>query len=80
MANWDASLTWEGDEDPEWEPSQCLREIEAQIDKGGLTSKKQMVNQLKVNLQYGSQADIWFKDLMKTEKDTYKHLVDMFKM
>ena len=39
-----------------------------------------MVNQLKVNLQYGSQADIWFKDLMKTEKDTYKHLVDMFKM
>ena len=56
-----------------------MREIEAQINKDGLTSDKQMVNQFKVNLWYSSQADIWFKDLTKTEKDTYNHLVDAFK-
>ena len=39
-----------------------------------------MVNRLKVNLLYGSQVDIWFEDLAKTEKDTYKHLVDAFKL
>ena len=79
MVNQDTSLAWEGDEDPKREPSQFLREIEAQINKDGLTSDKQMVNQFKVNLQYGSQADIWFEDLAKTEKDTYNHLVDVFK-
>ena len=38
-----------------------------------------MVNWFKVNLRYGSQADIWFKDLTKTEKDMYDRLVDAFK-
>ena len=79
MANQDASLTWESDEEPKQEPSQFLREIEVQIDKDDLTSDKQMVNWFKVNLWYGSQADIWFKDLTKTEKDMYDHLVDAFK-
>ena len=80
MENQDVSLAWEGDENPEWEPGQFLREIEAQIDKDGLTTEKQMVNQFKVNLRYGSQADIWFEDIAKTEKDTYDHVVSAFKV
>ena len=80
MANQDASLAWEGNKDSECEPGQFLREIEAQIDKDCLTTEKQMVNRFKVNLWYGSQADIWFEDLAKMEKDTYDHLVTAFKV
>ena len=38
-----------------------------------------MVNQFKVNLRYGFQADLWFEDLLSTEKDMYTHLVAAFK-
>lgn len=79
MSTHNASLAWEGDEDPKREPGQFLREIEAQIDKDGLVVDKQMVRRLRVNLRYGSQADLWFEDLMATEKDTYDHLVEAFK-
>ena len=78
MSRQDASLAWEGDEDPKREPGQFLREIEAQIDKDALTTETQMVNRFKVNLRYGSQADSWFAELAKTEKDTYAHLVEAF--
>ena len=78
MSHCDASLAWEGDEDLKREPGQFLREIEAQIDKDGLVTDKQMISQFKVNLRYGFQADLWFTDLEKKEKDTYEHLVEAF--
>ena len=51
-----------------------------QIDRDGLTNNRQMVNHLKVNLHYGSKADLWFTSLKSTEKDTYAHLEAMFKL
>lgn len=78
MSHRDASLAWEGDEDPKREPGQFLREIEAQIDKDGLVTDKQMISRFKVNLRYGFQADLWFADLDKKDKDTYEHLVTAF--
>ena len=79
MSHCNASLAWEGNEDPKCKPGQFLREIEAQIDKDGLVTDKQMISRFKVNLQYGFQADLWFADLEKKEKDTYEHLVEAFK-
>ena len=78
MSHRDASLAWEGDKDPKHEPGQFLREIEAQINKDGLLTDKQMISRFKVNLRYGFQADLWFADLNKAEKDTYDHLVAAF--
>ena len=78
MSHHDASLAWEGDKDLKRKPGQFLREIEAQIDKDGLITDKQMISQFKVNLQYGFQANLWFTDLEKKEKDTYEHLVEAF--
>ena len=78
MSHWDASLAWEGDKDPKCEPGQFLREIKAQIDKDGLLTNKQMFSRFKVNLWYGFQANLWFVDLDKVEKDTYEHLVEAF--
>ena len=79
MSHRNASLTWEGDKDPKHEPGQFLREIESQINKDSLVTDKQMISQFKVNLRYGFQANLWFTDLEKKEKDTYKYLVEAFK-
>lgn len=51
-----------------------------QIDRDALTTDKQMVNRLKVNLRYGFEADLWFSSLKSTEKDTYDHLETAFKV
>ena len=79
MSHHNASLAWEGDEDLKCKPGQFLREIEAQINKDSLVTDKQMISWFKVNLQYSFQADLWFTDLEKKEKDTYEHLVEAFK-
>ena len=79
MSHCDASLAWEGDEDPKCKPGQFLREIEAQINKDSLVTDKQMISWFKVNLQYSFQANLWFTDLEKKEKDTYEHLVEAIK-
>ena len=68
MSHCDASLAWEGDEDPKCEPGQFLREIEAQIDKDGLVTDKQMISWFKVNLRYGFQADLWFRPRKEGER------------
>ena len=78
ISHHDASLAWEGDKDPKCKPGQFLREIEAQINKDGLITDKQMISRFKVNLQYSFQANLWFADLEKKEKDTYEHLVEAF--
>ena len=51
-----------------------------QIDKDALTNDKQMVNCLKVNLHYSSEANLWFSSFKNTEKDTYTHLEAVFKL
>ena len=78
MAHQEASLAWEGNEDPKQEPGQFLREIEVQIDKDALQMDRQMINRFKLNLHYGSQANLWFADLTAMEKDTYDHLIKAF--
>ena len=80
MSNQGESLTWEGSDDLKREPGQFLRLIEMQINRDGLTYDKQMVNCLKVNLHYGSEADLWFSSLKNTEKDMYTHLEAAFKI
>ena len=80
VSNWGESLAWEGSNDLKSKLGQILREIKMQINRDGLTNNKQMVNCLKVNLQYGSEADLWFSSLKSTEKDTYIHLEATFKL